>query len=148
MARDIKALTDPNYEPPIRKRSSTTGATTVTTSTAPKKGPMSDYTGPKPGTPEFKAARKAGQTPIRDHIKAKMAARKAARAAKKSARPSRPSGSGGIVPPHMGGSPVPGTRPPRPVGPRPPSDLPRPGILSAASALAGAAKRKNPLTKR
>lgn len=66
---------------------------------------MAGYTGPKPGTPEFKAARARGETPIRTYLQGKVAAKKAARAAKKTANPpARPT---------TPAAPRPGPRPPR-----------------------------------
>lgn len=71
----------------------------------PRGGIMAGYTGPKPGTPEFKAARARGETPIRTYIAGKVAAKKAARVAKKTANPpARPTAPA---------VPRPGPRPPR-----------------------------------
>jgi translation initiation factor IF-3 len=69
------------------KKAATTAATTAaprpgaTSTPRPRGGMMAGYTGPKPGTPEFKAARARGETPIRTYMKAQRAARAAARPA-------------------------------------------------------------------
>lgn len=59
---------------------------------------MQGYQGPAPGTDEFRAARQAGETPIRDYLQEQRAAQ---------GLPPRPvlptpgNGNTGIVPPHM-----------------------------------------------
>lgn len=102
---------------------------------------LAGYTGPMPGTPEFKAARKAGETPIRDYAKTKRDARKAARVAGRTAAAAKRTakravtGNTGIVPPAMGGSPVPARTRPAP-------------IVAAASTLAGTSRKKAPLARK
>lgn len=93
-------------------------------------GALKGYTGPMPGTPEFKAARAAGETPIRDYLKAN---RPTPAARPTMALPNRPlpgpmgprpgpmgGGNPGPLPPGMG-SPVPrpGFAPTNPTAPRP-----------------------------
>ena len=43
------------------------------------RGMLAGYTGPRPGTPEFKAARASGAKPIRDYVHSQIAARTPAR---------------------------------------------------------------------
>lgn len=73
------------------------------------------YTGPLPGSAELKAARKAGGTPIKDFRQANPGAMRPGGAGPRPTPAPRPNPPGGIVPPNMGGSPV----PPRPAGASP-----------------------------
>lgn len=124
MARNRGDILNPEYDEPMRKyqlkRAAKQASTTSTGTTPnqgiavgepnpatprPRGGIMAGYTGPKPGTPEFKAARARGETPIRTYLQGKVAAKKAARAAKKTANPpARPT---------TPAAPRPGPRPPR-----------------------------------
>ena len=71
-----------------KKRAVAAGAPKKRTPTTPKRplpaktmgrGMLAGYTGPRPGTPEFKAARASGAKPIRDYVHSQIAARTPAR---------------------------------------------------------------------
>lgn len=104
-------------------------------------GPLKGYTGPMPGTPEFKAARAAGGTPIRDYVQANRPAPLARHAMPgpmgPRSGPMAPNPNTGVVPPHMrtGFTPA---NPTAPTAPRP--MMAEGGLVKAKSKLANGSK--------
>ncbi len=127
--RNLADLTRRNPPKAVTKTAAPTapvvGTGTTNPAAVPKKSGLAamGYTGPMPGTPAFKAARAAGETPIRTFMQTRRAAKKATRAA---SMPASSASAARTRPPGFGRPtmPVPGRPIPRPATMKPPVPLP------------------------